>query len=224
MAIISQKTALGVFAKYWQPGQVKTRLAAGIGDAQAARWYRAMLETTLQRLQGITDRQVVYFSPVAARPAFQDLATNWQLQPQPDGDLGDRIHHFFDSQWAECGRVMVVGSDCPHYPVAWVREAWHRLNSVDLVVGPTRDGGYYLLGLRRPAPWLFRGIDWSTDRVLQQTLQIAASHGLSTDLLPQTYDIDDRADMQNFCRDHADSWDLELKHLAEMGLRLLSKP
>ncbi|MFP6764587.1 MAG: TIGR04282 family arsenosugar biosynthesis glycosyltransferase [Planctomycetaceae bacterium] len=194
---------LGMFAKQPVPGRVKTRLAADWGNDRAAGLYEAFLRDLLDRLgdrrpEGLDAgiQRVLGFSPdeATAHAWFEAAAASrWQLWPQPDGDLGGRIAAFFAGHTAgpECSAVL-IGSDSPTLPVAYVRDAFERLNSVDVVVCPASDGGYCLIGLRSgfDAAPLFRDLEWSSSRVLGQTAERVRESGLSLELLPVWYDVD----------------------------------
>ena len=95
----------------------------------------------------------------------------------------------------EAERIVLIGSDSPTLPSEFVRDAFKKLETVDGVVGPARDGGYYLIGLRRPCPELFAGIAWSEPDVLQQTLSRARQAGLDLQLLREWYDVDELEDL-----------------------------
>jgi hypothetical protein len=194
----------GVFAKHWQPGQVKARLAAEIGFEPAARLHRLSLETLLGRFCRVADRHVLVFSPPECGPEFAALVEAhappgpgcWSIEPQAAGDLGKRIEHYFASAFARgAQRVVLIGSDSPTLPEAFVVEAFDRLSATDAVVGPTADGGYYLIGLSRLVPGLFDGIAWSTPAVMDQTLDRLNSGPCSYHILPSWYDVDTLADL-----------------------------
>jgi glycosyltransferase A (GT-A) superfamily protein (DUF2064 family) len=100
----------------------------------------------------------------------------------------------FSEAFRRHSRVLAVGTDTPELTPDGVREAFERLESSDLVLGPARDGGYYLIGLRAPAPLLFRNIPWSTPRVLDRTLELARQLNLGVSLLPTLSDVDTLSD------------------------------
>lgn len=184
--------ALLVFAKAPRPGRVKTRLAAHLGPEAATELYRRMARGIVDAVRPGPWRTRVLFTPSDARSEV----TSWlgpeppELTAQVDGDLGVRMEEAIRTAFGEADRVCVVGTDAPGVDRGRVADAFQRLDEHDLVVGPARDGGYYLLGLRRPAPALFRDIPWSTPTVLERTLQRAAAAGLSVDLLPELVDVD----------------------------------
>jgi hypothetical protein len=189
---------LGVFAKYWQPGAVKTRLAAEIGNFQASRLYRRFLETTLARVSGLADQQVLAFTPEERRSDFARLAgTGWKLQSQGSGTLGQRMARFF--AWAgEQGatHTVLIGSDSPHLPAGRVAEAFTHLDHCPVVLGPSEDGGYYLLGLRGASPEIFEDIPWSTPRVWPETVRRLQYQGVPFLALAPWYDVDDLGDLR----------------------------
>ncbi|MFQ3573763.1 MAG: TIGR04282 family arsenosugar biosynthesis glycosyltransferase, partial [Thermodesulfovibrionales bacterium] len=113
------------------------------------------------------------------------------LQQQGD-DLGERLVNGFERLFNEgFKRVCIIGSDSPTLPTKYIYNAFKMLDMVDLVIGPTIDGGYYLIGLNNPIPQLFKDISWGSDKVFHQTMQIAHALRLTYHILPKWYDIDD---------------------------------
>jgi uncharacterized protein len=181
---------LAVFAKWSQPGRVKTRLAAETSVEFAAQLAQAMLHDTLERLSAVAAEHWLVHTPDAADPALAGLIpAGWQLTPQGDGDLGRRLERFADRRLAQSDcRIVVVGADSPTLPVEHVREAFSVLENADVALGPAADGGYYLLGLTPRLPPIFAGISWGTSEVLRQT--VARLDGFKLALLPPWYDVD----------------------------------
>jgi rSAM/selenodomain-associated transferase 1 len=192
---------LALFAKHWRRGHVKTRLAAVVGDEQACELYRCFLRTSLTRLSRQGDRRFLVYSPPASTAEFRQFVgrRSWQLRPQVGGDLGARLSYdvqqSFDSGTA---RLVILGADSPTVPLDHVGRAFKLLESHEVVLGPTKDGGYYLIGLSRPQPELFAEIDWGTDRVWSQTMERLESVFTSprVAILPRWYDVDRPADLQ----------------------------
>lgn len=210
----AEKGQFGIFAKYWQPGTVKTRLAASIGAEAAARVHRACLETLLGRFAGIAGRCVLAFTPFERRAEFANVAgEQWALEPQESGDLGRRITRHFALAFAGgAAPVVLIGSDSPTLPAALVLEAFDRLTTgADAVFGPTDDGGYYLVGLSRPMFELFEGIAWGTSDVWPQTIERAA--GCRYDVLARWYDIDTHADLARLHDELANNVDAQFADL-----------
>ncbi len=181
-----------LFAKAPQPGKVKTRLLDCCTPEEAATLYRGFLldSVALLRASG-AQLKVVACEPPAAQEELAALLGGQDVVfvPQPQTDLGGRLDQLF--AWAfnqGAKRVLALGSDSPSLPVPCIDEALALLTDREVVIGPSTDGGYYLIGLRQPAPELFAGIHWSTGQVLAQTLERLGGHSLG--LLPPWYDVD----------------------------------
>lgn len=188
---------LGMFGRRPEVGRVKTRLAAALGAEMACTAYEAMLLDLLElwggdRLLAPGGRRVLVFAPEDAGPWFDEHApSSWALQPQVDGDLGLRMRSFFEGEFEDgAGRVVLIGSDSPTLDPSIVISAFLCLDGRDVVLGPSTDGGYYLVGCRPPVPPIFEGIDWSTPDVLGQTIDRLCASGRSVAVLPPWYDID----------------------------------
>lgn len=188
---------LGMFAKYWEPGRVKTRLAATIGAEAAATIYAEFIRSLLVRLSEVGERRWLCFTPDGRRAEFESLAGSlWHAVPQAVGDLGQRMSAYFDEAFtASADRVVLIGSDSPTLPHAHVTRAFSALREHDVVLGPTLDGGYYLVGARGHTPPIFEDISWSTSEVWKQTVERLERSGLSYEELPSWYDVDERADL-----------------------------
>ena len=179
---------------------MKTRLAATLGAERAAAIYRRLVAAVLAVLPR-QDELIVVFDPAEMRAQVADwlrpsLAGRSALfTPQAEGDLGARLERAFEEAFARgFGKVAVIGSDCIEMTPATFSATWAALDAHDAVLGPSTDGGYYLLALRQPCGALFRGIAWSTDAVRSQTLAQAGAAGLSMHELPALADIDTEAD------------------------------
>jgi len=192
-----------IFVKYPEPGKVKTRLAAAIGAELAAQLYQEFILQTLKLAQqSKIAKCFVTFSPAEKQQALQKLFPGpWQWFAQENSpDLGVRIHRAIQHvQQQGYSHVITIGTDSPSLPAHYLDQAAAALLHHDLVLGPATDGGYYLIGLKSALPELFTGIDWSTERVLNQTLQRAQQLQLSTHQLPVWYDVDDLATLRRFC-------------------------
>ena len=188
---------LGIFAKYWQPGQVKTRLATAIGAEAAARIYRQCLATLLVRLEAVADRRVLAYAPADRAEEFSTLSGDrWELMPQAAGDLGERMRHYFASAFAAGARkVVLLGSDSPTLPTEYIQRALRMLDRRSVVLGPTTDGGYYLVGATGREPPIFADIRWSSTAVWQQTIDHLDAAGCLFGQLPVWYDVDDGHDL-----------------------------
>lgn len=192
---------MALFAKSPTPGRVKTRLTPPLSEAEAARVARACLEATIETLvPAARTARWTLFLDGPEEPWITALAraNGMRVAPQSGEDLGARLKAAFRALRDEgAGRVIALGTDSPTLPPARILEAVSALAASDVVLGPTEDGGYYLVGSRGPGAEeaIFRDIPWSTERVLAMTLARAAESGLSVSLLPAWYDVDDLEDL-----------------------------
>ncbi|MEO1614813.1 MAG: TIGR04282 family arsenosugar biosynthesis glycosyltransferase [Planctomycetota bacterium] len=196
---------LGVMAKYWQVGQVKTRLGATIGLEQSARLHRIFCLQLARSLSEVAHRRSFVVTPSDAMPSFEnELPSEWALEPQADGDLGSRMKHWFANR-ENASSSILIGADCPRLTRQDLEEAFACLADHDIVLGPAHDGGYYLVGLRSPAGSvlnaLFDGMVWSQSSVFETTLQRAAACGLSVATLTPNSDVDTEADLSQLFSD-----------------------
>jgi hypothetical protein len=182
-------------AKYPAPGRVKTRLAAAIGAEAAARLGEALIRDLADRLRALPYRVTWAYWPSDA--PFDRLVPHACCRPQRGADLGERMAAAIDAELQEApGPVLVLGADVAHVSETVLGEAANVLHeAADLVVGPATDGGYYLIGMTALHAELFAGIAWGTSAVLASTLERAAGIGLRTHLLPETFDVDEPADL-----------------------------
>jgi rSAM/selenodomain-associated transferase 1 len=183
---------LGLFAKWPRPGAVKTRLAAQTSPDFAARVAMAFLLDSLERYGRWTRAtRMLVFAPREEEANFARVAGGWQLEPQCDGDLGNRLHNFFARQFERGSqRVVAIGTDSPTLTPTVVPTALDLiLNKSDVVIGPATDGGYYLIGMKGPRPELFTGINWSGPDVLEQTIA-RLDPALIASFLAPWYDVD----------------------------------
>lgn len=200
---------VGVFAKHWTPGRTKTRLAAKLGDEQAALASRHFLRATLQRIQRVAAARVLAFSPSDKEADFAELAESldaaWTLMPQPEGSLGDRMKWFFDQCAALGARsAVLLGSDSPDFPIEAVRSAIDWLESPDkdqgVVFGPAEDGGYWLIGARGPTPPVLSDMPWSEANLLARSIERLVSlgwrRGAEYELTTEWCDIDSADDLE----------------------------
>jgi len=197
------KLLLVVVAKAPVPGEVKTRLTPPFAPEEAVALYRCFLKDRLaeiSNLQGID--LAISFTPDDARNAFERLTGNgFKLFAQKGADLGQRLNNIFiDKLGSDYDAVSIIDSDTPDLPGTIVEQSFRILMSdeVDAVYGPCDDGGYYLVGMRRPHPELFEDIPWSTRSVLNITLERARGLGIRTKLLPGWNDLDTFEDLLNF--------------------------
>lgn len=188
-----------VFLKHPGPGAVKTRLAGALGEQAAADLYRALAEEEVRRTAprpGDYDR-LFFFAPRDAGPAMEAWLPSHAWLPQAGGDLGARMTGAFEEAFRRgARRAAIIGSDVPWVSRDIVREALVALDDHDVVLGPARDGGYYLIALDRSRPALFGEMPWSTPAVLPLTIERAGVLGLAVRLLEPLRDIDTLEDVR----------------------------
>lgn len=197
-----KKEVVLVFQRNEVLGKVKTRLAARVGEELAMEIYRYLLNKTYLALKEITVPITTYFSEFIPENPIHS-AENKLVQV--GGDLGERMKNAFAAH-LESGmeKVVLIGTDCPSLEGIHLLQAFEALEHSDLVLGPARDGGYYLIGMKRRADFLFEGITWSSELVLSQTLALAADQGLHSSLLPILEDIDSPEDWERYCSQNGD--------------------
>jgi uncharacterized protein len=196
----SPNRTLIIFTRYPTPGEVKTRLIPAVGTAGAARLHRQMTVAIVDRARSLpTDLAVkiaVHFDGDNYPQMSDWLGTDLNYQTQATGDIGQRMARSFATIGQHNSAVVLIGTDCPELTTDILVQAFEQLAAGrDLVLGAAIDGGYYLIGMREYQPELFVGIDWSTDRVLTQTVNIAHRLNLSIGYLPTLTDIDRPADL-----------------------------
>ena len=197
------KTCVIVFAKNPIPNEVKTRLIPPLSPEQAATLYAAFLTDWCEILAELSDVDlVIAYTPAAAQPDLQALIGDDAIYiPQVGTDLGERLTSA--TQWAaEHGwtKILLVGSDSPTLPISYISQALTLLDSRNIVIGPSTDGGYYLIGfsvetLATTIPHVFEDIAWSTAEVFQQTVARIHAAEATLGLLPPWYDIDRAEDL-----------------------------
>jgi len=193
---------LQVFARNPVAGQVKTRLAAAIGDDEAAAIYARMVERTLDtaaaaRIAGIIDRIELWASPDTDAPAFAEWRDNYrvELRRQCGVDLGARMRHALHSALASGSHAILIGTDCPLLDVSYLACASAALDDHPAVFGPAEDGGYVLVGLARAID-AFSGIPWSTAETMALTRAKLAAQRVRWQELPTLWDVDSAADLE----------------------------
>lgn len=188
----------GIFAKYWEPGKVKTRLAASIGNQAASDVYCAILNHLINSLRSAADRRVIAYSPIDKAKEFS-IFPHWQQTPQSDGPLGERMANYFIETFAsDAERVVLIGSDCPDITPEIINEAFEALTHADVVLGPTFDGGYYLVAMAGKFHDIFSDITYSTESVLEETLSLAKRNNISCHCLDRLNDIDEIDDLNQY--------------------------
>lgn len=193
--------ALAIMAKAPIAGAVKTRLVPPLTQEQAADLYRALLLDQLEHLSGLTVAHLyLVYTPEGAGPLMKQLAPpNFHCFAQRGGDLGERMYAAFIDLWRRGHRnVVLIGSDLPALPLTILETAFELLavSAGQVVLGPSRDGGYYLVGMNQPTPEIFQDMTWSHDQVLAQTTDKLGKLGLQPALLPEWFDLDSVEDLK----------------------------
>ena len=198
-----------MFVKSPTAGEVKTRLAAEIGEGATVGLYKCFVEDLISTVGTLDVGLRFCFHPPEAKSLFlQWLGEQHSYIAQTGDDLGERLKNaFVDAFEQGYSKVVAIGSDSPDLPASFLREAFEGLDSHDAVVGPSSDGGYYLIGFSADsfAPGAFDGIAWSTSAVLGQTRMKLKMHGLGVHLLPQWYDVDTRSDLDGLVTRNEDT-------------------
>ena len=188
-----------VVAKRPTPGQTKTRLCPPLTPIQAANLYDCFLRDTLDAMRKVLGvHRAIGFLPEDAQDYFKQLAPDMSLICQRGASLGERLDNLLTEALANSSqRAVVMDSDSPTLPQAYISQAFEQLADADVVLGPTHDGGYYLIGMKQPQSHLLRQVQMSTPHVLKDTLALAESTGLVVSLLPAWYDVDTIADLHH---------------------------
>lgn len=217
--------ALAVMTKAPQAGRVKTRLVPPLTPEEAAELNKCFLrdtaaailiacsrrsagdssKTRFQHGGGARARGIAVYTPVGAESVYNDiLPADFSLMPQRGDKFGERLYFAVEDLF-NCGfdSVCLIDSDSPTVPAENFTKAVELLSTTEdgVVLGPSDDGGYYLIGVKKSHWHLFEQIDWSTERVLNQTIDRAAGIGLEVKLLPIGYDVDDGASLRRLCEE-----------------------
>ncbi|HET7108410.1 MAG TPA: TIGR04282 family arsenosugar biosynthesis glycosyltransferase [Candidatus Acidoferrum sp.] len=199
---MSDSRVLLVFAKTPTPGKVKTRLLPAVSPEAAAALHKACSVDTLQLARKMRGCDVLVFT-AGGTSYFRTLArkqgsgARLRILPQRGADLGARMENAFRKSFAMGYReAVVIGTDTPWMGMNRLRRAFAGLQRNDVVIGPAQDGGYYLLGMRKLVPEIFRRIPWSTGRVLQLTLKKILALKLRSKLLRRDFDLDRPGDLK----------------------------
>ena len=202
---MDKKTAklLVVVAKEPVPGKVKTRFYPELSPIDAAGLYRCFLLDRIAEVSALTGMDIaIAYTPEEARGTFAEFALDgFELFAQRGKHLGERLHNIFSDKFdLGYSAVSIVDSDSPDLPKAVMESSFQLLltGQAEVVFGPCHDGGYYLVGMRKPHPELFRNIPWSTDNVLSTSLEKARKLGIHVKLLTLWSDLDTFEDLLAF--------------------------
>lgn len=193
------------FAKWPEPGRVKTRLIPALGVEGALEAHLLLTTTVLTQL-AVTELPLQFWwdravdtVPEHAYKIVSALKQRAVVQrTQAGADLGERMCHALEASLAQYDKVVIVGSDCPSVEEQYVTQALAALDESDLVLGPSDDGGYVLIGARRTEPGMLDDIAWGSPDVLAQTCERLSAKGLTVSLLEPRWDVDEPEDWQRF--------------------------
>jgi uncharacterized protein len=215
MTIIKENAVI-LFARDPVLGQVKTRLSSSLDDETILRLYTCFVEDSLGKIRKVDNADCfVGISPSNHSGFFNGIeGSDTKLFIQQGKDLGDKMRQAFVDRFADgYEKVVIIGSDSPSLPVLYINEAL--ASDKDMMLGPSTDGGYYLIGMSGKVSEVFGGVAWGTDQVLDETLGHVKKAGVSLELLPVWYDVDFPEDLK-FLKTH-----LEL--ITQSGLCEVSK-
>ena len=193
------KYAFILFLKYPERGTVKTRLASVLGDDLTYEIYKCFLADISAMTHQIKAQKIIVYSgpECVSFPDFPGI----QCLPQRGSNIGERMYGAFLEVFAQgFERCVLIGSDSPDLPADLVNDAFEKLDFADVVLGPSADGGYYLIGFKRKSlnQSIFSDIHWSTVDVFSETVRSIDEAGLKLALLPQWSDIDEFDDLKKF--------------------------
>lgn len=187
-----------VFVKNAVPGKVKTRLAKTVGDKEALKVYLRLLEITKREVLKVdANKEVWYAWDIGKDDIWEEEIFSKKIQI--DGDLGEKMKNAFEDSFKNgCNKMVLIGSDCPTLTSKILGEAFAKLDDNDVVFGPSEDGGYYLIGMSSYKPEVLEGIDWSTERVMEQTELKAQENEIKLAKLQVLNDIDNEHDWNEY--------------------------
>lgn len=184
-----------MFIKNSELGHVKTRLAKTVGDENALRIYKALIEKTKEQIKDVTAQKSIYYSSYIDN--YDQFASDeYAKRLQMGDDLGERMKNTFEAAFNQgAEKAVIIGSDCWQLTEEVLNEAFSALDKSDFVIGPAVDGGYYLMGMSTFIPEVFNEKEWSTSNVLVDTLLDVQNKGLSHQILRTLSDVDYEEDL-----------------------------
>jgi len=224
-----ERSSIIIVAKQPVPGNVKTRLCPPLTPQEAAGLYSCFLQDTMNKVAkmpivskylalDIEDQKEGQKSGTTSPHYNVSTPESFIIISQGTGDLGGRLAYLAGCVFKESDHVIFIGADSPSLPISYLENALQLLADNDVVIGPSEDGGYYLLGLNGCFTFLFEGVEWSSDRVFAQTLERARSAGLKVNILPAWFDVDTSSDLSRLALDLRDK-----KEMAPITANVLEK-
>lgn len=189
--------ALLIFVKSLIYGRVKTRLAATVGNDSAIKIYQQLLVHSHAVFKNICADKIVFYSEFIEEDVWKNH--EFEKEIQRGNDLGERMKNAFITAFEKrYEKVIIVGTDCPRIDEDILEIAFTKFDDHDIIIGPSTDGGYYLLGMKKAEPFLFENIKWSTGSVLKETISRCIKKNWSYFVLPELTDIDEEKDLVHF--------------------------
>jgi hypothetical protein len=188
------KKVLLIFAKNLIYGQVKTRIAATMGNEVAIDIYQQLLRHTHSVTKRVDAEKIIFYSDFIEEDIWEN--DEFEKEIQRGNELGERMKNAFITAFEKkYEKVIIVGTDCPELNKNILEQAFIQLNDYDLVIGPAKDGGYYLLGMKKMHSFLFENMSWSTSKVFNDTIVVCNNNQLNYFLLPELSDLDEEKDL-----------------------------
>lgn len=189
------REALIIFAKNPIKGKVKTRIASVIGKDKALEVYKRLFNITYSNTKSVNVDKYLFMTDYPDENLFD---SNYYHLVQIGNDLGEKMKNAFDYLFKSgYSKVCIIGTDCPDLSCNIIKDAYNQLDRSDVIIGPSKDGGYYLIGMKRLHDFLFLDIEWGTSKVLGQTCKKIKSEGLSHSLLEELIDVDTTQDLNH---------------------------
>lgn len=205
--MVSSRNLVILFTRYPRPGKCKTRLHPELGQHGAAQLHRQLVSRSMKTLATFSVRHPgaayhIYYDGASAAEMKQWLGEH-RFHRQQGEDLGIRMAEALIAELKDCNSCLLMGSDCPAISPELLEEGFRALQTHDLILGPSHDGGYYLIGVNKASNaalirQLFQGIPWGSDKVLQATIQRAHELHIQFFLLQTLHDIDTPDDLKYF--------------------------
>lgn len=202
---VPDNNCICVFVKYPQAGKVKTRLGPEIGFDNAAELYKRFVADELAVAKSIDAETVICFEPEQKREQYTDwLGNDLSYIRQRGSDIGQRMQNAFEDCFKQgFGQVVLIGSDIPDIRAYILKDSFARLtDGSDMVIGPSSDGGYYLIGFSKNSfePGIFQDVTWSTQDVFEQTMLNIEEFDISVSMVERWHDIDNLSDVNNLIK------------------------
>lgn len=212
--LLGERSSIVIVAKRPVPGNVKTRLCPPLTLQESAGLYSCFLQDIIDKVAKVPgalkylalDIEDLEVQGGGIAPLLDDISIpkSFKVISQGSGDLGERLTCLTNQVLEESDRLIFIGADSPSLPSSYLENALQLLVDNDLVIGPSEDGGYYLLGMNGRFTFLFEGLEWSSDQVFKQTLDHARPAGLKVNIMPTWYDVDTSSDLSRLALDLKD--------------------